>query len=370
MRSCYCNTPYILNLKLKSLNQYPLIKNSDINTLYKNLKASIPALTNQFCVLKRRTDEINNSLNKIKLVTDNYETSRSFYNSLPKNSKFSPNILNTNNNYYYNFSYLSPKPVLKSFQNYNIQRRNNTFNYKNNTKNNNYKTHLNFDYDYDLNIPNKKYNNRNYSAKYITREKNNNINNYNLYSPINNNSDKKNGINKEEYEKKLKKLNEKIYEKDILINKMEGIIDDTFNKLNIRKKNNYLAKSEVLNLKNNNDFMINDKLNKFKNNNIYGNIRYKNDNNYEINNKINNDKNNRIYVNKRYNNDVNERIQKNKYKRKKFNSNDIPNNNYNNGYNEDFYNNKTSEDNMDLKWDEIRKLNKKMNNLLDKNKNN
>lgn len=339
MSSCYCNTPYLLNLKLKTLHKYPLKKTIDVNMLYKNLKSSIPELTNQFCILKKRTNEISKSLNKIKLVTNNCNSSRSNYNSLSKSIRTTPNI----SNYNYDYSYLSQKPLLKSYQNINIQNRNNLLNYKCNTKSNN-KIKLNFNYSSEFNSPNKINNNRNYSAINTKREKRNDINKYALNFEKSNGNIKRNEINKYEYEKEIKKLNKKIYEKDKIILKMKGIIDDTFNKLDRRKKiNNQLIRNEILNSKN--------------------------DKNYWINNKFNFNKNNNIYENKRYKNNTNQRIERNVYKRKKL---DVNNNKFNNLANEysDYYNNKTYEDNMELKWEEIRKLNKKADNLLNGNQNN
>ena len=117
MNSFYRGTPYSLNKKLKNLHKFELRKKHDINILYKNLNDSIPDLTNSFCFLKNRTNALNKSLNKIPIIYSNFITSNSNYNS-NSNSRIirtSPNLSSNFNNY----SYLSPKPVLKPYINTN-----------------------------------------------------------------------------------------------------------------------------------------------------------------------------------------------------------------------------------------------------------
>ena len=140
-------------------------------------------------------------------------------------------------------------------------------------------------------------------------------------------------------------MNEKINEKDKIINNKKGIIDDTMNKLNKKNKDNILLQNEISNLKKRNNYIVNN------------------------NNNINNYDNNR-YNNRYNNNSINNRIKKYKYDRKYYNEKNKNNNNeklYNN--NNNYFNSSSYEEKMDLKWEEIRKLNKKMDNLLLKNKN-
>ena len=84
-------------------------------------------------------------------------------------------------------------------------------------------------------------------------------------------------------------------------------------------------------------------------------------------------KNNNDYEkeNKTYNNSyIQERIKKNRHRRKNYNINNQKYSTYNkSNNNNDYHMNKLDSANMDSKWEEIRKLNKKMDNLLYKNEN-
>ena len=321
MHSYYLNTPYNLNLKLKSLHNTPIARNKDINKLYNHLDSSIPALTNQFYILKKRTKQLNNSLTKIPIINTTYNnlninTNKSYCNSYSKSIKTSPKILN------YNYSYISQQPLLKSYNNIiNNKNHNNNFNfsykgakyktYKDYLKNNNNnQIKLNFEYRSLLNpsVNNTQYNNRYTNSNYINKNdyKNDNIKNYeynfedNYY---NNNKRRKEEI-KEEYDKKFEKLNEKINEKDKIINNMKGIIDDTMNKLNKKNKDNILLQNEISNLKKRNNYIVNN------NNNInnYDNNRYNNTyNNNSINNRIKKYKYDRKYYDEKNKNNNNEK---------------------------------------------------------------
>jgi hypothetical protein len=375
MRSYFYSTPYTLNLKLKKL--YPVTRNNNINMLYKNLNDSIPELTNQFCCLKNRTQALNKSLNKIPIVynNSNFTTNRSYRNYFSKSIKTTPNATSS----YYNYSYISPKPIIKSYpyQNSNINKFNN-INYKNKILNYNYdnkykyansnlndnnQIKLHFNYDTYTDNPIKNYNklkNRNYSAINMIRNnyKDNKYHNLNSYD-LNNNNDnysnlnynfnynKANEKNKNEYEEKFQKLNNEINEKDKIIHHMQGVLDDTMDELNKKNHENSILQSEILELKAKSNYEIKNNINDLKNNNDY-------------------EKENKTYNNSY----IQERIKKNRHRRKNYNINNQKYNTYNkSNNNNDYHMNKLDSANMDLKWEEIRKLNKKMDNLLYKNEN-
>ena len=347
MNSHYCSTPYNLNLKLKELNKYNnLRKNGNINLLYKNLNDSIPAITSQFCFLKNRTNALNKSLTKIPLINNNVDIDRMNKNNFSRSYKESPNILN-----YSNYSYISPKPIFRPYKTnnftqksteikyhpYNLMNKYEDTNFKNNSQ-----IELNFKYDSIMDNPIKTYskcNNRNYSD--IIKNRNNC--NYKCHNSVNNNSlalqknyyfNKYNEYNKDINDEHFKKLNNQIIEKDKIIDKMKGIIDDTFDKLNKKNQENYLLQSEIIELKSRRKFDINRDVN-------------------------DNEKNNNI-ENNRYNNKIKEK-QKIIFHKKK---------NYKNHKKHKRYQNYKdyNEENMEQKWEEIRKLNKKMDDLLYKNK--
>ena len=327
-------------------------KKDDINKAYKNLKASIPAITKHFHYLKNRTK----SLYEIPIIHNNSYFNSSYFNPLSRNMLTSLNI--SNYDYNYNYSFLSPKPVLKPYyNNNNIKLKNNILNYKlnsyrfgnENIKNNSQNKPF-FKYDFESNYPIPKfniYNKRNYSDNPIKKNKNtNNIKNNEFNFEDNNNLSTTRDLDKEKYEYKFKKLNEKINEKDKLIYKMKGIIDDTFNKLDNKKKENSILKNEILELKEKSKSERNHNLTRANNNNIYNKVK---------NNNIRN---------------IKERVKKNKVDRKKYNANENKINNYYKiYYNNDNYNNKNYEEKMEQKLDDIRKLNIKMDNLLYRKKN-
>ena len=346
MNSYYNSTPYKLNLKLKKLNRN-LSQDFDLNRLYNNLNESMPLIANQFCSLKNRTKILNKALSKIPVC--NINTDCSYYNNLSRSILTSP--IKTKSTNYYNIAYKSPQPVLKplnkidndftNYQNISI--------YKNKINNNN-------------GNPNRlhhKYSNSNYNLAY----KRNNIYNDTMKNNIKNRINKSDNTNsqyfsfknnialnnynndKDKIEQKFKKLNQQIYEKDKIINEMKGIIDNTYNKLNKKNQENSMLQSEIMELKSRyNDSNYND----FKNSNIQENSRYNNTyNNYNIEKEF-------IYPNKRKhmlnyakNND---QLQRSNYNSYNFNG---PN-----------------KGKTDIRCEEIRKINKKMDNLLNKNENN
>ena len=362
MSSNCCSTPYRLNLKLKNIRKNPMAKSLDINTLYKSLNNSIPTITNKLCVLKNKTRELGKSLNRIPIVYNNFNTRSVNYSYLSPNIKTSPNISSSD----YNYSYVSPKPALKQYMgnnNNNLQYSMLNYDYGTNYKNNNSNSNIKLNYNYNSTNPIKKYYNRNYSA--INISKNNYRNNFNnhIHNNMNNNeccasyrrrndnnlnniNNHYNGFNKSsqidtnKYELKFNKLNQQICEKDKIINKMQDLIDDTLEKLNQKNKENSLLQSELLKLKTKSNFNLNNNYPK----NIYENKRYKNNSNYHY---------------------ANEHIQKNRNKRKMYDINSQKNYCRSSYYNNTYNNN--DEEKMESKWEEIRKLNKKMDNLLQRN---
>ena len=388
MNSFYYGTPYNLKKKLKNLNKYALKKNPDINILYKDINDSIPALTNSFCFLKNRTIALNKSVNKLPIIYTNFITKNSNYNSYSRMIRTSPNI---SSNFDNNYSYLSPKPVLKPYinnKNNNIfKAKNNILKYKNMSNNllgnNKTKTYnqINLHYKFNSDIYNplikyklnyNKNNNNNKKNSVITKlKKNTHKNNYNNknYSAINmlrdnykyhkiknysinngdNNIKNNSEINNDSFKKQRQKLNEKIDEKDKIIFNMQGIINETFYKLNQKDKENSLLKSEIFELKSKNNYELNK-----------GFIDTNSNINFKESNK-----------NENYNN-INGRIKKNKHKRIIYvvNNNKNKDKNYNKKDNKN--NNNRKKDNnevFDRKWEEIRKLNKKLDNLLYKGEN-
>jgi len=362
MSSNCCSTPYRLNLKLKNIRKNPMAKSLDINTLYKSLNNSIPTITNKLCVLKNKTRELGKSLNRIPIVYNNFNTRSVNYSYLSPNIKTSPNISSSD----YNYSYVSPKPALKQYMgnnNNNLQYSMLNYDHGTNYKNNNSNSNIKLNYNYNSTNPIKKYYNRNYSA--INISKNNYRNNFNnhIHNNMNNNeccasyrrrndnnlnniNNHYNGFNKSsqidtnKYELKFNKLNQQICEKDKIINKMQDLIDDTLEKLNQKNKENSLLQSELLKLKTKSNFNLNNNYPK----NIYENKRYKNNSNYHY---------------------ANEHIQKNRNKRKTYDINSQKNYCRSSYYNNTYNNN--DEEKMENKWEEIRKLNKKMDNLLQRN---
>ncbi len=339
-----------------------MTKSLDINTLYKSLNNSIPTITNKLCVLKNKTRELSKSLNRIPIVYNNFNTRSVNYSYLSPNIKTSPNISRSD----YNYSYVSPKPALKQYMgnnNNNLQYSMLNYDYGTNYKNNNSNSNIKLNYNYNSTNPIRKYYNRNYSA--ININKNNYSNNFNnhIHNKMNNNecgasyrrrndnnlnniNNHYNGFNKSrqidtnKYELKFNKLNQQICEKDKIINKMQDLIDDTLEKLNQKNKENSLLQSELLKLKTKSNFNLNNNYPK----NIYENKRYKNNSNYHY---------------------ANEHIQKNRNKRKTYDINSQKNYCRSSYYNNTYNNN--DEEKMESKWEEIRKLNKKMDNLLQRN---
>ena len=380
MYSYHLNTPYNLNTKLHSLNKYSLLNNADINILYKNLNNSIPELTNQFTFLKNRTKALNRSLNKIPVIYNNLTTNpktniiintnpkTTTYSTYTRDIKTSPNLL-TPNYFFSNYStsYMFPKPILKPYIEKNNSRPysnlldNNRFKNKfiNNIKKNDNQMKFNHNYisgNSRENNPIKKFalrnNNKNNSVINMIRDnyRQNKMKNYGIGLKNNINTNKSENKNKSvlnkiknPYKTEINKLNKKIDEKDKIIHKMQGIIDDTFYKLNKKNEENSLLQSEILELKSRSNFDIN--------NNYLG-----------TSNNNNNDKK----ISNLNNTEMNERIKKIKYKRKKH---VVKNNNINNRYktfNRNELNKMNHTTDFDIKWEEIRKLNKKMDSLLHK----
>ena len=371
MNSYYNNTPYKLNLKLKSINRN-LSQNIDINILYNNFNESTPLLISQFCSLKNRVNVLNKTLNKIPLISHNIDTSRSYNNNFARNLFASP--IKTRKTNYYKIPYKSPMPVLKPLNKIN-KNYNNYTSYQNNTKHRNKINHKNDNfirnghlysnsnsyYNYDLVNP---LIISHYRRNKINIDSNNDDGNKNNKNKCNrsnktkslcftfkNNNTLNSSNNKEIYEQKFTKLNQQITEKDKIIDEMKGIIDDTYGKLNKKNKENSMLQSEIMELKSRYN---ESNYNNFKNNNIQENNRYATFNN-------NNNKNN---------NYINEKPYRYPNKRK-HNLNIIKKINNGQRSNYNIYNlNEPDKSNVYESWKEIRKINKKMDSLLNRNEKN
>ena len=332
-----CGTPYKLNLKLKKLNRN-LTSNIELNRLYNNINASIPLITSQFCYLKNRINSLNKSLNNIPIACRMLDTSR-----VNCHNNITNLFTSKNNSNYYNDYYTSPKPVSK-YTKINKNFLNDKYSKKCNDKNinrdNQFKLNYNYRSNYNSNCdkPIKLKHNRNRSCLNMINNNNNfytknNINN-NIPLGYNNNKSICNDYN-EIYKDKYEDLSQQICEKDKIIGKMQGVINDTFNQLNRKKKENSMLQSEIIELKSRcNDSNIYN----LKNNNICNNSKQ-----YYSNYKI-----------------------------------DIPDMNINankkrNYLSCDFARNISNDDpdkkSMDMKWEEIRKLNQRMDKLLYENEN-
>ena len=339
MNSFYNNTPYKLNLKLKNINRN-LSQNIDINGLYYNFNDSTPLLISQFCSLKNRVNVLNKALNRIPMISQIKDTSRSYNNNFSRNLYTSP--IKTTKTNYYKIPYKSPKPVLKPLNkinkinnNYtsyqNITKHKNKINHKNDNfiRNGHFYSNSNSYYNYDLVNP--------LIRSHYRRNKIN----------IDSMNDDGNDNNRDIYEQKFKKLNQQINEKDKIIDEMKGIIDDTYNKLNKKNKENSMLQSEIMELKSRYN---GSNYNNFKNN-IQENNRYD------------------TFINNN-SNYTNEKPYKYPNKRK-HNLNIIRNINNCQKGNYNIYNlNEPNKAKFDENWEEIRKINKKMDSLLNKNEKN
>ena len=330
-------TPYKLNLKLKKINRN-LTNNFELYRLYNNINASIPLITSHFCYLKNRINSLNKSLNNIPIACKMLDTSKVNYQNNITNL-----FTSKNNSNYYNDYYTSPKPVSK-YTKINKKILNEKYGKKCNDININRDNHFKLNYNYKSNYnsncdkPIKLKHNRNRSClNMINNNTNfynkNNINN-NMSLGYNNNKSICNDFN-EKYKDKYENLSQQIFEKDKIIENMQGVINDTFNQLNRKNKENSMLKSEIIELKSRcNDSNFYD----FKNNNICENSKqyysnYKSDI-PDINININNKRNYLSCDTKR-----------------------------------NFNNDDPDKKSMDMKWEEIRKLNERMDKLLYENKN-
>jgi len=333
-----CGTPYKLNLKLKKLNRN-ITKNAEINRLYNNINASIPLITSHFCYLKNRINSMNKSLNKIPIACKILDTSR-----VNCHNNITNLFTSKNNSNYYNDYYTSPKPVSKYTKiNTNIlnEKYGKKFNDKNINRDNQFKLNYNYRSNYHSNYdkPIKLKHNRNRSCLNMINNNNNfytknNINN-NLPLDYNNNNRSICSDFNEQYKDKYENLSRQICEKDKIINKMQGVLNDTFNQLNKKKKENSMLQDEIIDLKS----------------------RCNDSNFYDL-------KNNNICENSKqyYNNYIVDipKININANKKRNYRSCDFKRN---------FNNYDPDKESMDMKWEEIRKLNKRMDKLLYENEN-
>ena len=333
-----CGTPYKLNLKLKKLNRN-LTSNTELNRLYNNINASIPLITSHFCYLKNRINSINKSLNNIPIACKMLDTSR-----VNCHSNITNLFTSKNNPNYYNDYYTSPKPVskyIKINKNFFNDKYGKKYNDKNIKRDNQFKLNYNYRSNYKSNCdkPIKLKHNRNRSCLNMIN------NNTNFYNKSNINNDMPLGYNNnnksicnnfnEKYKDKYENLSQQICEKDKIIGRMQGIINDTFNQLNRKKKENSMLQSEIIELKSRcNDSNFYD----FKNYSICENSKQ-----YYANNKIDIPDMN-INVNKKRN----------------YLSYDFARSHNNND---------PDKISMDMKWEEIRKLNRRMDKLLYENEN-
>ena len=372
MNIYYSNTPYKLNQKLKNINRN-LSQNIDINGLYNNFNDTTPLIISQFCSLKNRVNVLNKTLNKIPMISHIIDTSRSYNNNFSRNLLTSPiKTIKTN---YYKIPYQSPKPVLKpvlkplnkiinNYTNYhNINKHKKKINHKNDNfiKNGHFYSNSNSCYNYDLVNPlitshyrRNKINidsmndDSNTGSKNDKNKFNRSNKTHSLCFTFKNNNSVNNSNNREIFEQTFKKLNQQINEKDKIIDEMKGIIDDTYDKLNKKNKENSMLQSEIMELKSRYN---ESNYNNFKNDNTHENSRYDIYNNYNSN-----------YTNeKRY-----------KYPNKrKHNLNIIKNINNCQRGNYNIYNlNEPDIVKVDESWEEIRKINKKMDSILNKNEKN
>lgn len=332
-----CGTPYKLNLKLKKLNRN-LTSNTELNRLYNNINESIPLITSHFCYLKNRINSINKSLNNIPIACKMLDTSR-----VNCHNNITNLFTSKNNSNYYNDYYTSPKPVSKYIK-INKYFLNDKYGKKCNDKNINRDNHFKLNYNYRSNYnsncdkPIKLKHNRNRSCLNMINNNNNfytrnNINN-NIPLGYNNNKSICNDFN-ENYKDKYEDLSQQICEKDKIIGKMQGVINDTFNQLNRKKKENSMLQSEIIELKSRcNDSNFYD----FKNNNLCENSKQ-----YYTNYKI----------------DIPD-MNINANRKRNYLSCDFGRN---------IYNDDPDRKSMDMKWEEIRKLNQRMDKLLCENEN-
>jgi len=330
-----CGTPYKLNLKLKKLNRN-LTSNTELNRLYNNINASIPLITSQFCYLKNRINSLNKSLNNIPIACRILDTSR-----VNCHNNITNLFTSKNNSNYYNDYYTSPKPVSK-YTKINKNFLNDKFGKKCNDKNikrdNQFKLNYNYKSIYNSNCdkPIKLKHNRNRSCLNMINNNNNfyTKNNINNNIPLGyNNKSICNDYN-EIYKDKYEDLSQQICEKDKIIGKMQGVINDTFNQLNRKKKENSMLQSEIIELKSRcNDSNIYN----LKNNNIC--------------------ENSKLYSN--YKIDIPD-MNINANKKRNYLSCDFARN---------INNDDPDKKSMDMKWEEIRKLNQRMDKLLYENQN-
>ena len=329
-----CGTPYKLNLKLKKLNRN-LTSNTELNRLYNNINASIPLITSQFCYLKNRINSLNKSLNNIPIACRMLDSSR-----VNCHNNITNLFTSKNNSNYYNDYYTSPKPaskytkINKNFLNDKYKKCND----KNIKRDNQFKLNYNYKSIYNSNCdkPIKLKHNRNRSCLNMINNNNNfyTKNNINNNIPLGyNNKSICNDYN-EIYKDKYEDLSQQICEKDKIIGKMQGVINDTFNQLNRKKKENSMLQSEIIELKSRcNDSNIYN----LKNNNIC--------------------ENSKLYSN--YKIDIPD-MNINANKKRNYLSCDFARN----INNDEFY-----KKSMDMKWEEIRKLNQRMDKLLYENQN-
>ena len=210
-------TPSKLNQKLRKINSSNnnchkelLYRNSNINI--NNIK-SIPSLTNKFCYLKNKTKLLKDSLNKIPLIPINQENF---------NDNFSSHNFKTTKNMSIITSYNSP------------------------TQNTSQKPK------YQINVNKSKYlpyrHKRNNTEIYFNKNNLNKINHKLTYYSRNNN------LNtilffiedcKRKYEEKIIKLNEKISNKNKIIDNMQILVDEALTRLNKSNKKNEILQNKL-----------------------------------------------------------------------------------------------------------------------------
>ena len=217
MKYKFYSSPYKLNEKLKNIKyRNALTKSLNIRN-NNNIIQSIPLLTHHFCYLKNNIDILKYYANKIPLLEDNAETFVDHSLNLIK----SPNKTISTNYNYLSTEKSTPKQI--------IYRKTKNILNKNISLYPNKKPCLKFPKRHIRTISSFSSSNENHIGKHIKN-----------FSDL---TYKHNKNNERKYEEKIKVLHKKMESKDIIIGKMQNIIDDTLDQLNkVNKENSSLKK--------------------------------------------------------------------------------------------------------------------------------
>ena len=244
MNECYFNTPYSLNMKLNRLKPRYL-RNKDVNKICNNLYTTIPILNNQFSYLKNRSKSLNKYLNESNIAyNDTSFLNKKYYptTNIYQNFLYNNDDIPFNNNisvYSNNKNNLYPEQTI--FNNYSYKNNNNYHRLKN-SKSTPFFNENSYNNSFTFN--NKDSLNNNYI------ESNNLKNNFEYYNSFNNNI--KNNKDNNYYPEKTPNLNNCIQQKDEIINELQVLVKKTMNKLNKKQEENNLLQNEISELKKNN----------------------------------------------------------------------------------------------------------------------